>query len=257
MPSTDFSDAGNIQTGLEDTTHRSYLITKPRLIASYTSTPTRTRTRTRRKQTSSNLVKPRQTSSNLVDNIDHYPNLSSWKNVSTGDETIKIKRIPRTACRKLPHKTLTPTEQKRITNYLLKKGKEECKLVITPNAWLSCFGADLKREAAVINKLIITKVRETEAQCRAKRTRPVLGAKGLREQNFRKEYISTKFGTKMICLAADPLLRMEFIPWAKNLFAQRNTKANKHPPGLFAPGGHITCNLNPAFVPVIGMMLCR
>ena len=188
----------------------------------------------------------------LVDKIEQYPNLSSWKAFLSNGEEIHTKRIPRTAISPLPKRALSMKEKKAMAISLLSKGREDCTLVITPNAWFSCFPETVNASADDIRSLAITRIKQKEKELREVRTRPVIGDHALRLQSFTKPHKPKKFGKKMICLSSFSNYRKAFIKWFRSYCSGADHWAHICPPGMFAPGGFLYANLLPFIVPIMG-----
>lgn len=192
----------------------------------------------------------------LVDKIDEYPGLSSWDAFLSGGETITAGWIPRAEIPTLPGRTLSFREQELLAQRLRNNSTEENTLVIEPDAWMDCFpGCNSEDSVEKINAQIIQKLRLAEEDSRKKRKKPVLGAHALRLQSMRASWTPKKRSPKLICMASDIELRVSFLTWRKELCEQaealRGESRYVHlPPGLFAPGGFLKANINPAFVPL-------
>ena len=189
---------------------------------------------------------------NLVEEIENYPNQTSWDAFLSGGATINTNRIPRNMYPQLPEGHLSIEEQHQFADVLRSRATTECQLVITPYAWLQCFPESIMKSEEEVKNSIIEEVRKAEDDFRKIRTQPVLGAKALTEQDFRKPYSPNKFGRKMICLSIYPEHRKEFIQWAQSHFALRSEGGTTPPPGLFAPGGFLNASLIPLYIPIVG-----
>lgn len=195
----------------------------------------------------------------LVERIEEYPHCSSWQEFLDGGAELEFFRIPRPAVPKLPRASLSFLAQENITQELLSQGEEEATLFIDPDAWMLCFKEFANADPHQVKEEIVKGVRDKEKHLREAREHPVVGAHALRLESMRKEYVPEKRGKRMICLCSFKELRVVFICWFKEQCAKArewyllrkagNTLANP-PPGMFAPGGVLASNLNPAFVPV-------
>jgi hypothetical protein len=196
---------------------------------------------------------------NLVETIDQYPNLSSWKLFKAGGKnTSKHYRIKRSAISELPKRKTSRGEQKAIKNSI-KYDTESNLLIIDPNAWLRCFPELSGVDPQQIRDLIEKRIRQVEITLARKRVAPVLGAERLICQEINTTYYPKKFGKKMLCLSSVLEKRILYIGW----FREMSKKASEAitafsvgdfsailPPGFFFPGGFIFSNLNPQFVPL-------
>jgi REP element-mobilizing transposase RayT len=195
---------------------------------------------------------------NLVDSINDYPHLSSWRAFISGDSELETVRIARDSISPLPRKTLSLREQLLLANSLKAKGQEESLLRIEPDAWMQCFHSTRNADPHEINQQILQLLLEQEQYWRSKRKKPVIGAHALTLQPMTVEYIPTKHSRRTLCMSSIPQIRIAFIRWAKNLFAEAPRFLKRcitsewlalMPPGLFAPGGALRANLLPQFVP--------
>ena len=84
----------------------------------------------------------------------------------------------------------------------------------------------------------------------------ILGAHNLKLQSMLREYTPKKHGKRMICLASDKNLRVEYITFFKEIVARANEVYAKwkigdfsleYPPGLFPPAHPRCANLLPQY----------
>lgn len=181
----------------------------------------------------------------LVDSIDLYPGLSSWKHFRAGVTKFKSYLIPRNYIRALP---VGPVPQQLYKNEarLLKHDKLEATFRIEPNAWMKAFGITEKQEQEQINELIVSLLKEREQQYReerAKEGRSVIGAHRLALQKPGTPYTPDRKGKRTICVAEDGELRRRFIAAMKGIFAEaksvlaewRRGRFLPYPLGVYAP----------------------
>ena len=198
---------------------------------------------------------------NLVERIEDYPHFSTWKAFLVGGEERSVLRIPRNSIPVLPKHSLTLSEQQELAIKLQSEGREECQLVITPDAWMDCFDELRDRDPEEINQGIIQLIRQKEEDLIISRIKPVMGAHALRLEPMNKEYEPKKRGKRMLCLSSIKALCVAFISWFRELCAdavpirQASDWLHSLPPGLFAPGGVLRANLNPIFVPTANTVL--
>jgi REP element-mobilizing transposase RayT len=180
----------------------------------------------------------------LVDSINDYPGLSSFKHFIQGKNTFHTFYIPRDNFRALPaeHNLGTYNAEARI----LTKKKKKNTFTIYTNAWMEAFGLSAK-EQKEINQQIILRVYEKEEQLRALRSShkgSVLGLKRLITTPIASPYRPKRTGKKTLCLGASKQERAPFIAWAKALFLlakevyaewKRGNISIPYPPGLYPP----------------------
>jgi hypothetical protein len=190
----------------------------------------------------------------LVDCIEEYPGLSSWRDfVAVQDKLnamvahrrpwIRLPSIP-----KLPARAVTETQDKFITARLKEANKKKFHtLELFPNAWMECFGIKDDAEVAQINACIIARLRHNEDVCRRWRARKgwkVLGANKLRAQPIMAPHTPKKYGRRIFCIAATIELRVQVIA-AFRKFCEECRRCYKcwcagdvsvfWPPGAFLP----------------------
>ena len=187
---------------------------------------------------------------NMADTIEKYPGLSSWNMFVNNDLSMKFQRIRRSAIPVIGTERISLNSQKKIIKELEKGAAEKNIFHLSPYAFTKSFEVELTEEE--IKNLIIEKVREKEADIRAERKVKVADPFLLMTQAIDLEYAPQKFSQRMICLATCRSLRSEFISQYKKLCEEAThlyKEAKKKcttlllPPGMFAPGGLLTCNV--------------
>ena len=194
---------------------------------------------------------------NLEDTIEKYPGWSTWSEFLKGGGVKEIPRIARKDIPRLPGRTLSLGEQEQLAEELLGKSKEKFKLVIEPDLWKECFPELENAKSSELREMVVERVRESEAGYRGARQRGVVGAANLVMETIRKPHTPKKRGKRMLCMFSDIELRRGYISWYRevirellDLIAEAGTHLVKRPPGLFSPGGGLSSNLNPEYVPV-------
>ena len=192
---------------------------------------------------------------NLVERIEDYPHLSTWEAFLAGGEERTVLRIPRESIPALTGRSMSLSEQDELATKLMDNGREECRLIIEPDAWMNCFIEFSDKDPEQINEQIVANLRANEEKLRKERVKPVMGAHALKLQPITKDYAPKKRGKRMLCLSSIKALRVAFIEWfrehANKAIPLRQATDWLHslPPGLFAPGGAMWANLCPFFVP--------
>ena len=190
---------------------------------------------------------------NLVDTIDQYPNFSSWNSFISKAPTSflgfiinrpLIKRIPR-----FMSKQQQLSERKR----LLSAAKESIPFAFDHEAAFSALAAsDLTFKQ--FQQEIVAAVREKEAELRKDRIKAkkhVLGVPALLRQSIVKQHTPKSFGNRMLCLAADVVLRRGYIDcfrdWVVS-YREAYLSWRESKPGPFAPPGFFFPGLRPVAV---------
>lgn len=184
---------------------------------------------------------------NLVESIEQYPGVSSWKMLVQGKTRKRCKRVPRDLLRELPSGGLSIREQRDLVAYFEREVKQSCELVLEPFAWLECFQEFSEETVAKYREQLISTVKEEEQRLSSERRRngrTVVGSTALRRQSMFKEYNPKKFSKKMICICSDIPLRKQFIAHFKHLAHKASRVFQRWkigdfslsmPPGMFAP----------------------
>lgn len=184
---------------------------------------------------------------NLVDTISQYPNFSSWNSFTSKVPTsflgfiIKrplIKRIPR---------FMSQQQQLSEKKRLLSEAKESIPFTFDHLAAFSAL-ADSDLTFKQFQQEVLAAVRAEEDELRKSRIKAkkhILGVSALLRQSIAKLHIPKKFGTRMLCLAADAVLRRSYIDcfrdwvvsYREAYLSWRDTRPGPFaPPGFFFPG---------------------
>ena len=174
---------------------------------------------------------------NLVDSIDEYPGVSSWKMFKNNIRYTRHKKIGRDRIKKLPTPSLSVSEQKDLVERYKVHGKE-FELKIEP---LKCF--QVLGEQDDIQQ-IIEQIREEELKLKKERKHETMGITRLRRESIQKQHTPKKHSPKMICLSTDKELRKTLIGHFNYLCSLALEVYNqwklgelrfKIPPGLYPP----------------------
>ena len=157
---------------------------------------------------------------NLVDSIDEYPGVSSWKMFVSGVHKKTCKKVHRPQIKPIQGGELSVNEGRRLAEELDRCIKEEKEFVLEPFAWLEGYEDLSEKEKAEIKEEIISRVRDREEEFRKERVankRTVIGSTALRRQSMCKDYYPKSFGKRMICLGTQKEDRIAFISMYRNL----------------------------------------
>lgn len=189
----------------------------------------------------------------LVESIDEYPGVNSFKAVSSGEHEKDVFRIPRSAVTELPKRELSEAQIRELTHTLQSaKGVQKLKLHVQPWACFRVFHEERLFSDEKLRESLLRDIRLRELLHGRSRKTPVLGASKLRVQDPRVKYRSKRSGKRMIALSSDVDLRCSFIDWFKKqsklaASAYQNWRSSKQPsyppPGFFFPGGVLFSNL--------------
>lgn len=188
--------------------------------------------------------------SNITDNIDIYPGLSSWNLFVSEKYTFKEKRLSRPALPFIGTSTLALDIQKKLIAQLNKDALETNSFTLSPYAFLRSFESELSEKD--LKEEIIKRVRSRELECRKLRKRSLPSLSKLITAGINITYASKKFGKRMICHSTEKKLRVQYISWFRNIcemarhtYIQAKNRLGEMllPPGLFYPGGYLTANV--------------
>jgi len=176
---------------------------------------------------------------NLVEKIEEYPGVSSWKMFSENKLSIEVPRIARPSIEpRCSVESLTEASLGKTASFTL-----------SPNSWIPLLYEGTLEESEIqeINTKIHERVRQIEAEyqnTRQVKQIQVLGAKRLSRQAIDKPYSPSKFSKRMWCICKDLELRASFINSIKalidsakkvyNLWKTGDTKV-RYPVGMFPP----------------------
>ncbi|MCB0310426.1 MAG: hypothetical protein KDD42_04280, partial [Bdellovibrionales bacterium] len=157
---------------------------------------------------------------NLVDSIDQYPGLSSWKAFrdncmsvySVFTETVPW--IRSATLSKLPCRSLSEKQDVWLVQKLRREATCDHSLVIEPNAWMKCFGVEDDPQVKEINTQILEHAGELERVAREKRRinrQKIKGAHRLKREGITLDYFPTKQERRIFVYAADQEIRKVMI----------------------------------------------
>jgi hypothetical protein len=184
---------------------------------------------------------------NLVETIDRYPGVSSWKMFLKKEYSKIWKRLRRPAFTELPttsHNLPGYTEE---AKKLLSEAKKSHEFRLTPNAWLEAYGIVDPAEQEKWNTTLIARVKTLELRAAKKRAaadRLVMGRDRLMNQSINTSYRPKRSGKRMCCLSEDRSMRIDFINFLKDLYAKAKAVAERwklgdyslpYPLGLYPP----------------------
>lgn len=197
---------------------------------------------------------------NLVDLIDQYPGLSSWRHFVKGERTFRTVYLAREDFRSLPQDRALSYREYQNEARLLSRGRKKNSFTIATDAWMAEFGVTDPVERKAINERIVRRVREREQEAREQRISAggtVAGAWRLMNMQIGERFLPQRSGRKTICLASSKTARVAFIEGAKRLFElgreiYERWKAGEwhipYPIGLYPPPYPRRAELLPAAV---------
>lgn len=185
----------------------------------------------------------------LVNSMDHYPGVSTWKMLKRKQWKRSCLRIRRSSITRLDNPARPWEESDKVVRELRATSRGESVFKLSAYSWKQCFerSRDLTDEQA--HEMLLSAIDAFLSKL------PTATAhrdpNRLTRQSLLKPYTPKKFGKKMICLSSLRSLRMPFIQFAKSLFAKARAVfmawcagdlSLAYPPGLFAP--HLPRNGN-------------
>ncbi len=191
----------------------------------------------------------------LVDCIEDYPGLSSWKEFqqllsSSSVDAQSTQKVPWIRLRNIPEiksKVVSALKDREITGKMLKDSSCDMhELVLKPNAWMKAFGITTPDEIKSINKQIVLGTRVKELVARVQRTakgKGVIGSDRLRLEPILKPHEPPPTKRRVLVQANNPKLRAKYIwrikslaKYAESLFEKwKNGASVRWPPGVFRP----------------------
>ena len=190
---------------------------------------------------------------NLVDSIEQYPGYTTHRIFQSARDSIRARHtelVPWIQCpaiTPLPSASITETQDKFLTERLIKSARKKHKLTFHPNIWMRCFGRISPTEVKKANHdiaLMIVALEDEARIRRAKENKTVLGARRLLKQPFMREHTPRKYGRRIFVIARDQKIRRRFIKivqWVDDLCTsiyerwKRCDYSAEWPPGTFMP----------------------
>ena len=198
-------------------------------------------------------------SAGLVNSIDEYPGVNTWEMLKNGKYNSWHPVFTRDSVPKLSNPHHPEKEEYLVCRTLKESSFASYSFELKPFAWKNCFEETKNCSDADLLSEIESSVRKREEEAREERIKnnvQVLGAQNLKLQSILKQYTPKKHGKRMICLASDKKLRVEYITFFKAIVARSNEVYERwkigdfsveYPPGLFPPAHPRCANLLPQY----------
>ncbi|MCC6932020.1 MAG: transposase [Deltaproteobacteria bacterium] len=185
----------------------------------------------------------------LVNSIDDYPGLSSWKAVTEQETRKDVLWIKNSTITKLNKLEMNFSEQTEALQALKRKNSKMHELIITPNSWMKSFENLPNADHRAFNDELIRQVKYAEAEY--KKAKPkIVGIRALIRTRINSEYESKRKGRRTLFISSDVALRIRAIRWRKiqSRLAREAWRLLKFgqkaeiPPGFYGPGRSISSN---------------
>ncbi len=194
------------------------------------------------------------TKDSLVDSIEEYPNLSTWRAYKTGESKISCIPFKRSDIKKLS--SLSPSKEEIHSHLESLKDlyPESIELILEPNAWLEIMKVP-EKDWDKINQRIISMVGRTDDRFKKKRedlNKSAMGSERLTNSSFNLSYRSKRKGKRSYCISSQISLRVHIIQTIKALINEgreiyQRWKAGEHslrfPIGIYPPAMPRLANL--------------
>lgn len=156
----------------------------------------------------------------IIDSIDNYTGVSSWKKFKHKVTLISGKRIPRCciSAQQSPE-NITKTERKTLVWVFKNIESETNSFTLKPYDCLRCFPEFEDTTDDEIYDLIIDKIKSEKAKI-PKDEKPIHNKKTLKMVQIDLSYEPKKFGKKMVALCEDIEIRSDYISWYKGICAK-------------------------------------
>lgn len=156
----------------------------------------------------------------IIDSIDNFTGVSSWKRYKHKKHSISAKRIPRNAITPLDNPTnITREERKTLASKYKNLGSETYSFRLKPYACVTCFEETSHLSNSEIDEMIEAEMGKIREEIPADKT-PIHDRKSLLMVQIKLDYQPKKFGKKMIAICDDVKLRKDFISWFKGIREQ-------------------------------------
>ena len=159
----------------------------------------------------------------MVDKIDDYPGVSSWKMFIDKDYSFKATYIAPSTVSKVGY-CLGEKASTQLCDEYLKNNDEVYEFKINPHAWKKAFPETKHMSNDELDKKVIEFVRGHEDEARNRRKKPVMGAEKLKRQCMHREYIPESWSPTPFLICHDVALRCKCIKSYKR-FCKKCKKA--------------------------------
>ncbi|NDC39354.1 MAG: hypothetical protein EBZ48_15150 [Proteobacteria bacterium] len=197
---------------------------------------------------------------NLVDTIERYPGVSSFKAFMAAPCTLEAAVtemcpwIQAPMICKLPARSVTEGQDRALTQRMRKMSVASHELTYYPNRWMVRFGVTAPEEIKAVNKVILLRLRELEEQARIKRAQngwKVMGALRLGRQPLDLDRHEPPQSRRIFIYALDKTIRIAMIEEYRHFctLCRECYEAWKigdfsvqWPPGAYQPAPPVTVN---------------
>ncbi len=190
----------------------------------------------------------------LVDSIDQYPGISSWKAFLNESKPESVPWVMTSYLKKITSGFGEAKLRENLIEEILNKKASENNLqyydiIFDPLGWVDALGERAGMPKNEVKERIIERVREIEKEIRESRISRSIGAKALKSQSLFKSHKPSKYSRRVFCISHDISLRKTFINIYKQFvetcrFIYEKWKKGyfhlKMPLGAFAPPQSIT-----------------
>lgn len=160
------------------------------------------------------------TRDNLVNSIEEYPGLNTWKEFLAGGGSRICPRISRRSIQKLTRSRYSMKQQESLAAALAAKATESSELKISPDAWMYHFNILNEQDRRKINKRVYERVTRAENLFKEERKLKrfaVFGPLALKSQPIDKPYIPQRTGRRTYCICSNVSVRIAFLTFVKKL----------------------------------------
>jgi len=148
---------------------------------------------------------------NLVDAIEDYPGVSSWRLFRAGNNRRSSRWVREKKLRRLNLAERSAPQDASVARSLSELSNLNFEFLIEPFAWMECFDETRGQNIEHFRAEILRRIRELEDVARRDRSRPVVGPLTLTRMGYDTRHQPKKWGKRMFCISADISFRIEFI----------------------------------------------
>ncbi len=157
----------------------------------------------------------------LVETVEDYPGLSSWKMFQSGKTVKTWKRLLRSSIPCLTPDCHNSAGYSRVAERLMAESQSAHTFILEPDAWMDAFGVFDQDLRNYLNSSLaghIATLEKREQKLRLRSGRSVIGINRLLQQTFHLTYISKRKGKRTVCLSDLKRIRVHFLSQIKHLF---------------------------------------
>jgi len=159
----------------------------------------------------------------LVQALDEYPGISSWRMFKHNRHQRSCPHLRRTHIVKLPSRSIGEKLAVKLTHDYTAKSRSKHTFTIHPEAWMECFKIQTEDEKNVWRDRLAKKIEDDACRTReqrAKENRGYIGRNRLMSEALGKSFEPKRRGKRMRCICCNIALRKIYLARTRALIAE-------------------------------------